>query len=352
MKISSLTKKLFTFVLTGSLFFTAQLAKSQDTAPQTTKKASAESMLAFIPEKVASINGETVVSREDVFNILKPQLEQYLQMDGAPELPKEQLEQIAYSLSEKLLEFELLKKTALEQGAKLDTEAAKEILDEQKANQGEENFNNLLKMQGLTYDQLVNKIAESMIIEKLHEEKMAEFNKANPVDEKKLVEYYEENKQMFTMPEQLSAAHLLLKFDSDAPSAEEKENLKKRILEIKKELDNGADFAALAKQHSACPSKEQGGDLGNFQPGNMVPEFEAALLELDENEISGAVETQFGFHLIKAGKRTAASVVDFEQVKEHIATQIQNEANNELFKEFLENLHKINNAKLFLGGKI
>lgn len=65
------------------------------------------------------------------------------------------------------------------------------------------------------------------------------------------------------------------------------------------ELLNGQDFAALATQHSQCPSGKQGGDLGEFAQGQMVPLFEQAVLSLKPGEISEPVQTQFGFHVIR-----------------------------------------------------
>lgn len=71
------------------------------------------------------------------------------------------------------------------------------------------------------------------------------------------------------------------------------------IADLKKELDGGADFAALAKANSDCPSSAQGGDLGAFGRGQMVKPFEDATYELPVGAVSGVVETPFGYHLIK-----------------------------------------------------
>jgi len=69
--------------------------------------------------------------------------------------------------------------------------------------------------------------------------------------------------------------------------------------EILKRLKGGADFASLAREHSTCPSKAKGGDLGWFGDGQMVPAFEAAVKRLSTGRISEIVSTQFGFHIIK-----------------------------------------------------
>ena len=73
---------------------------------------------------------------------------------------------------------------------------------------------------------------------------------------------------------------------------------------IKGDIEGGADFAALAAQHSSCPSGQRGGDLGEFSPGMMVPEFDKVVFSADVNTVQGPVKTQFGYHLLEVTSRT------------------------------------------------
>ncbi len=88
-----------------------------------------------------------------------------------------------------------------------------------------------------------------------------------------------------------SARHILVKTE-DACSA------------LKTEIEAGADFATLASQHSDCPSGKQGGDLGEFSPGQMVREFDEVVFSADVGTLQGPVKTQFGYHLIEVTKRS------------------------------------------------
>jgi peptidyl-prolyl cis-trans isomerase C len=74
---------------------------------------------------------------------------------------------------------------------------------------------------------------------------------------------------------------------------------------IKAEIADGADFAEMARQHSQCPSSIQGGELGEFGPGEMVPEFDAVVFSGEVGKVHGPIETQFGYHLIEITERTA-----------------------------------------------
>ena len=73
--------------------------------------------------------------------------------------------------------------------------------------------------------------------------------------------------------------------------------------DIKKQIEEGADFAKMAQQYSSCPSKAQGGDLGTFGPGQMVPEFDKVVFSAPVNTVQGPVKTQFGYHLLEVMSR-------------------------------------------------
>jgi peptidyl-prolyl cis-trans isomerase C len=88
-----------------------------------------------------------------------------------------------------------------------------------------------------------------------------------------------------------SARHILV--DSEA-----------KCLEIKAKIVAGADFAAMAKQHSQCPSSRDGGALGTFTPGQMVPEFDRVVFKEAVGQVHGPVKTQFGYHLVEITSRS------------------------------------------------
>jgi len=90
---------------------------------------------------------------------------------------------------------------------------------------------------------------------------------------------------------QASARHLLV-------------DTEEQCLTLKTQIENGADFAEVAQEHSNCPSKSQGGDLGSFGRGQMVPEFDEVVFSADLNTVQGPVKTQFGYHLLEVTART------------------------------------------------
>ncbi len=102
------------------------------------------------------------------------------------------------------------------------------------------------------------------------------------------------------MAQQVRASHILLMYAGSARSSatRSKEEAASFIQQLKSQLDEGADFAELARNHSDCPSSTKGGDLGSFGPGQMVKPFETAAFALDVGGTSRVVETDFGYHII------------------------------------------------------
>ena len=103
------------------------------------------------------------------------------------------------------------------------------------------------------------------------------------------------------MSDQIGASHILLMYDGSLRSTatRSQEEAQQKIEDLKADIDAGSDFAELARQNSDCPSSAQGGDLGSFGRGMMVPEFEESAFGLEVGATSDIVTTDFGYHLIK-----------------------------------------------------
>jgi len=103
------------------------------------------------------------------------------------------------------------------------------------------------------------------------------------------------------MSDKASASHILLMYEGSMRSsnARSKEEAQELIEDLKTQLADGGDFAELAKEHSDCPSGQDGGDLGSFGKGQMVKEFQDATFALEIGAVSDVVATDFGFHLIQ-----------------------------------------------------
>ena len=174
---------------------------------------------------------------------------------------------------------------------------------------------------------------------KSEEQVNVKFIRVNPADlvsDEDIAAHYEENRAEFTTPEVVKARHILKKFPdnaTDEQKAETKTAAEELLKTINAELAAGADFAELARTHSEGPSGAQGGALrgGNpklppgdyFARGDMVKPFEETAFDsLEPGEVSGLVETQFGFHIIKLEEKRAPEVQPFDQVQYDIRQKL------------------------------
>lgn len=158
------------------------------------------------------------------------------------------------------------------------------------------------------------------------------------VTEDELRELYEARKANFRTPEQREAAHILIRLPLDADEAAVKAATD-TLLDLKKQIEAGADFAELAKQHSQDPgSAEQGGSLGAFGRGVMDPDFEAAAFALGVGEVSDPVRSSFGLHLIKVTAVEPERTRTFDEVRAQLEREYQRERSEQIFVDRVEQL--------------
>lgn len=162
---------------------------------------------------------------------------------------------------------------------------------------------------------------------------MREVIKDIAVTEDESKKFYDENQKLFTQPEQVQASHILVSDD-------------KILAKVQEELKSGKSFDVLAKEFSTDPgSAANGGDLGKFPRGVMVPEFEKAAFDLKTpGDVSEPVKSQFGWHIIKLTERFPESVMPFDQVKAHIEQELKEKKTQDLLQarsKELENKYKV-----------
>ncbi len=158
------------------------------------------------------------------------------------------------------------------------------------------------------------------------------------VSDKDTRAYFDAHPEKFDSGERLRASHILVRVPGDAPP-QQKDELRKKTEGLHTRLGKGEDFAKLAKQFSADPSSApKGGELDMFHRGQMVAPFEAAAYALKPGEVSGVVETPFGFHVIKLHERLPAMQAPYETVKDQIAATLREERRSKRLEELVGRL--------------
>ncbi|MBQ4528956.1 MAG: peptidylprolyl isomerase [Clostridia bacterium] len=149
-----------------------------------------------------------------------------------------------------------------------------------------------------------------------------------PATEDEIKAFYEENKERFVAGESVNASHLLV-------DSEEKAN------ELLEKIKAGEiSFEDAARNESSCPSSENGGNLGEFTKGQMVPEFDEAVFKMNVGEISQPVKTQFGYHLIKLNAKNEEKTYGFDEIRGQLGDLVMKDKQQKAYQS------KINQLKI------
>lgn len=284
-------------------------------------------------EPVAVVNG-TALSNER-FNdaVARNEMQMRRQSQGAP-ISDTQLNDMKSNILDGMINEELLYQEAQEQGVSASESEVEEQIQQYKGQYGDDGFDRALSNAGMNEDQLRSEISRSLTIQKLLEQ---EVTSGIEVTDQEVREFYEENTQMFEESQSVKASHILID-TRDAETEEAKQEARARAEELLEQVEGGADFAELAREHSEGPSASNGGSLPQFSRGEMVPPFEEAAFALEPGETSDVVETRFGFHIIRVEEKSAGGATPYEEVKPQIAQYLEQQKQQEAVQAYLEEL--------------
>jgi foldase protein PrsA len=188
----------------------------------------------------------------------------------------------------------------------------------------EKQFQKALKAEGLTEEQAREEIRDRVIQEKLY----AKVSEDVKISEKEIDEYYEKNKEQFTQPASRDIRHILVKTKAKADA-------------LYAQLQDGANFAQLARQNSTDTSTKKNGGKLPVTKGSTVPPFDKQAFALKTGAISQPVKTQFGWHIIKAdGPVKPEKVTELAKVKQSVEQQLKQQKQNETLEKWLKGIEK------------
>lgn len=171
-------------------------------------------------------------------------------------------------------------------------------------------------------------------LEKVKEDMLINFaaskvlDEVKPATDEEIRKYYDDNIEKFQKGESVNASHILVDSEDKAK-------------ELLAKINAGEiSFEDAARENSSCPSKENGGNLGEFTRGQMVPEFDTAVFSMEVGAVSEPVKTQFGYHLIKLISKSEASTYDFDEIKGQLSEMVNQEKKQAAFES------KINQLKI------
>ena len=301
---------------------------------------------ASLPETVATIAGKPVTKAEIIAEFSKQLPDGKLPPFFTPEF----VQQIVPMLVEQMVQGKLMDMAMAEAKFNASPEAVKAFLQEQLKQMPQEQVKMMtqqLAMQNKTIDQYIAElVGNPEICKNIARGMFAEstFLKGVKVDEAEAWEFYRQNPQMFRNPADVAgtvrASHILILVDAKATDAEKRAAFRK-INSIREQLrSDPTQFETLAKRYSGCPSGKEGGSLGAFAKGQMVPEFETVAFALKPGEISEVVTTQYGYHIIRRDAPQGETVMPFDTVKGQLIEALTQRKQQVAQQSFMESLKR------------
>ena len=245
----------------------------------------------------------------------------------------EEVKQNLPKLEEKALEQAIGAKLLLDRSEQLDVPVTAADVDAEVQRVvmqvgGEENFKKALEAQGITEIAFRKELEKGAKVNKLVEQACAGV--PDPTEDE-VAQFFEAHKAEFVTPPQVLCQHILVKGTS-SEAFEKIRAIRERIVK------DGADFAEEAKKNSDCPSGQEGGSLGWFGRGMMVPEFDKVAFEMKKGEVSDIVTTQFGYHIIYKADEKGGGAQTLVDVHDQVKDLLRHESRGRAMDAFVAEL--------------
>lgn len=294
-------------------------------------------------QPVATVNGKPI-TRKQLDEVSGNDL-RLLQAQGHQKLTPEQ--QLGYErqVLGKLIDQELMAQAASAvQVADLDKKIEAQIKEIKARLGGEQPFNEQVAKAGRTPQQVQSDMRQMVVMREFIEQ---QFGSKVTITDEQVKKFYDENPKYFQRPAMIRASHILVSVPADA--TEDVKKAKRAAIDRARErVVQGEDFAKVAGEVSECPSKENGGDLNFFAPGQMVPEFDKVAFALKPGELSEVVTTKFGYHIIKQTGSQPEEKRSLDAMKEKIVQFLKKREMDKQIAQFIEGQRKTAKIEVLL----
>jgi peptidyl-prolyl cis-trans isomerase SurA len=286
---------------------------------------------ARVVNAIAAIVNDDIITLYDVIREAQPALREEEKKAPLDDAARSKIRQ---TVLDQLVEKKLVEQKVRELNIKIgDDEIRQAIEDVKRQNKidSQEAFKAALASQGLSFDQYRAQLQEQL--ERLRLVSMEVRSKIQ-VGESEMRDYYEANLAKYSEEESFHARHIFFRISEKAPAGEIRRAMTTALL-VLADAKSGKDFVELAKSYSEDPAaRKDGGDLGIFKKGDMLPELEKTILAMKPGEVSELVVTPAGFHIIKLEERIKGKVKPFESVKAEIEDAIYRKKSEERFNQW------------------
>ncbi len=335
-----------------------QQAEAVEVEPAPAEPLPAEPNTLTVPEQVqahqpspddviVTVNG-TGITRSRIDELVEPNLERIKERARGRKLPDDYLDKMKKQITQQVTEGLIFETLIDQQMKKHNIVVTEQQIEDHVAqmaareNMSVDDLKALVATGGKTYEQWKQQMQFDKIVGALRLAQLEGFGTLD-VNEAQALEFYEQNRAFYEQPEQVRASHILIRPDTSDPNIDPNAAdaaAYAKVQELLEQIRQGADFAKLAMENSACPSSADGGDLGFGRRESWVKPFSDAAFALQPGQISDVVKTRFGYHIIKVTERKQAGLTPFDQVKDEIIRMLQARREAELSSKYVRSLRE------------
>lgn len=234
-----------------------------------------------------------------------------------------------------LIKRELYYQAAVKAGLKIGEDEKEEALKKVRERfKSEREFQSALKSAGFTAGTFEKEVGRNLLVSRFVD---TEITRKSAVTDQYLREYYEDHKKDFMRPESFRVRHILIKVPATA-TEEEREKAKKDAEEVLAKAKKGEDFGDLAYKYSMDDWRVKGGDLGVVHKGRLDPSLEEAALKLKPGQLSGIIQTIYGYHILKLEEKFPPTQLGFDDVKKGLKKKLEDSRRQEIEAAVLKRL--------------
>lgn len=285
-------------------------------------------------DEMARVNG--VVITRQAFQVEYRQAVEQHAREGRP-VNEAHIAAVRRSVIQRMVEEELLVQKSRQMGIVVSPEEIEtEVAAARVRFKDEEAFQQELTRQYLDETQYRRKLHRQRKVDRVIERLVMP---SIVISEEDIRRFYDANPSRFQTPEKIRLSHILIRL-APGETPEDQTPARLKIEMIKDRLDQGEDFSQLASQYSEEPRREQGGDLGYLQRGQLLPEMEAVAFDMDVGAISPIFSTAHGFHLVRVTDRTPEKTISLEDARREIKRALVQKKREKAVRALIDRLWK------------
>ena len=288
---------------------------------------------AEVIDKIVAIVNDKIITQSEVDKALAPLLAQYETVYAEKEF-SQKLAEAKKDIIDRLIENELILAEAKRQGIEVDDQDIEIRIEEIRAKFiSREEFEVTLQDQGLTLTDLENNYRTQIMIQRVINREVKSRVVVKPTE---IATYYYARLDEFTHPEEIKVSHILIRIENGSEGGQ----VHRRAKEVLALLDEGADFAQVAREHSRGPRANWGGDIGFVSRGQMIEEMDKAIFKLEIGKHSRLIKSDLGYHIVKVEEKRTPYLKDLTLVQSEIEVLLLQQKTEEEFTQWINKLRK------------